>query len=889
MATTMKNRAALTIGVLLILATIAPLSVMRARAVGPALYPDLRTSQPSNLYFDREVLSDGRSHYVLRFSNIVWNAGEGRLEIQGDPSPSGSNLIYQNIYDARRGGTRVVQRQMSTDLIYHPSHYHYHLQGFASYLLLQRDASGVYKATTKRGTKTSFCIMDTNPMLSGAGSSIFSSCGNRLQGLTVGWGDNYPASLPDQWVDLGLSPLANGSYAVQSTADPQNKISEAGRDSNNVGITYFSVTNGRITIGRTPSAACTVSPNVATVGTSLPLVCSGFRAGERVSFHLDATTGPALTTATASSTGVINWGVTVPPTTGGSHTLFAVGNAGSPTLRIALTVIASLARSPASGPPGAWVDVTARGFGANETIKLNWNSPSGLTLASFDTDGVGTGRIRVRIPADTVGWHDYTGFGYTSRLRANGAIEVLASYPPGVPDPSFAGSARTIAASSGSTNATSSSFVHDGNLGTIWKTTVATPPSGANFTLDLGSLQRLSGLEWVHSVAGTADEILIQTSPDNAGWRTVGRFGSGVAGTWYGHSFLHDARYVRFSYLNPNSDAVLGNLAEVRVWGTGAVSAARIAAAPPEADVTEGANEIPTATVAPTDPPTATSAPTDTPTEAPAPTEAPILEPTAEPTLPPVLITGTITGTGVDGAVCRSEPSADSARITVLPDGSSIGLTGNAINDFYPVICGGAPGYIYFAYVTLPGQDPPPEATSETAPTPTPTLEVSVREVTVSVSGDTSVTAAQPDAPQPIEQRTVLPAGGPEGAIAVLTFDVSGVAGGSVVKAELVLPGAGDAAPGGTLAVLPGTWVDADNASYTPVVATGPQAITELGSIASGTPAVVDVTGVVTGDGSVTFLVYGTPDQTTLLASSEGGNPATLVLTVEESVAPVEG
>ena len=886
----MKNRAALTVVVLLILATLAPLSVMRARAVGPALYPDLRNAQPSNLYFDREVLSDGRSHYVLRFSNIVWNGGEGRLEIQGDPNPSGSNLIYQNIYDARRGGNRIIQRQVSSDLIYHPSHYHYHFQGFASYLLLQRDASGVYKPTTKRGTKTSFCVMDTSQMLAGAGSSIFTSCGNRLQGLTVGWGDNYPASLPDQWIDLGLSPLANGAYAVQSTADPQNKISEAGRDGNNVGITYFSVTNGRITIGRTPSPACSISPSVATVGSSLPLVCSGFRSGERVNFYLDSTSSSPLTGATASSTGVINWGITVPPTRGGSHTVIAVGNAGTPSLRVGLTVLPSLSRSPAGGPPGAWVTVTAQGFGANETIKLNWNSPYGLTLSRFPTDGVGTGRVRIQIPRDTLGWHDYTGFGYTSRLRAYGAIEVLASYPPGVPDPSFAGSALPIASSSGSSNATSSSLVHDGNMGTTWVTTSSIPPTGASFTLDLGSQQRLSGVQWVHSVTGTADEFLIQTSPDNVSWRTVGRFGGGTVGAWYGQSFLHDARYVRFSYLNPNRDPVLGNLAEVQVWGIGAAFSARVAAAP-QATVdatTEAPTEFATATSTPTDPPTATTAPTeppptDVPTEVPAPTETPTLEPTAEATLPPILVTGTITGTGGDGAVCRSDPSTDGERLAVLPEGSPVGLTGNAVNDFYPVICGERAGFVSFQYVTLPGQEPP-EPTTEAPPTPTP--ELSVREITVPVSGDTSVSAAQPDTSQPVEQRAALPAGGPDGAIAVLTFEVSGVAAGTVTDAKLVLPGAGDAALGGTLAVLPNTWVDADIASYTPIVAAGPQMVTEVGTIAASEPATVDVTGVLTGDGGVTFLVYGTPEQTALLASSEGGNPAQLVLVVEESVTP---
>ncbi len=62
-------------------------------------------------------MSDGYSHHVLRFSNTVWNDGEGRLELQGDPRPDGSSKVYQNVYDSPTAGTRVSQRHVSSDLI----------------------------------------------------------------------------------------------------------------------------------------------------------------------------------------------------------------------------------------------------------------------------------------------------------------------------------------------------------------------------------------------------------------------------------------------------------------------------------------------------------------------------------------------------------------------------------------------------------------------------------------------------------------------------------------------------------------------------------------------------------------------------------------------------
>lgn len=140
----MARRSVLLVLALLLIASMLP-GPGPGTAAGAALYPDLKTTKPSGLYFDRVTMSDGLSHFVLRFSNTVWNAGEGRLELQGDPNPSGNNKIYQNIYDGTTDGTRVIQRQVSSDIIYHPSHYHYHFEGFASYQLMNRDSSGVYQ------------------------------------------------------------------------------------------------------------------------------------------------------------------------------------------------------------------------------------------------------------------------------------------------------------------------------------------------------------------------------------------------------------------------------------------------------------------------------------------------------------------------------------------------------------------------------------------------------------------------------------------------------------------------------------------------------------------------------------------------------------------------
>jgi hypothetical protein len=216
---------------------------------GAPLYPDLRTRPPADLRFDR--LADGT--HVLRFANTVWNAGEGRLEIQGNPKPPRKKdrnvvrQVYQNLYDAPVSGALVGHKQVASDAVYHPNHQHFHFADFASYLLLQRDAGGAYQPTAKKGTKTSFCIMDTDHV-QGTYPDQYWLCGGELQGLTPGWGDTYDASLADQWVVLGSQRLADGEYAVQSTADPRGLLNEGGgeREANNASVRYFAVSNGAV-------------------------------------------------------------------------------------------------------------------------------------------------------------------------------------------------------------------------------------------------------------------------------------------------------------------------------------------------------------------------------------------------------------------------------------------------------------------------------------------------------------------------------------------------------------------------------------------------------------------------------------------------------------------
>ena len=196
---------------------------------------------------------------MLRFTNTVWNAGQGVMEIHG--TPGGNSNITQRIFDDAGGFSDV---KVSTDLLFHPSHDHFHLQDFAQYQLWMKGDYDAWVASGRKagqakhlGVKSSFCIMDSKRVERFPGtpsSAMYSACGSTVQGLSVGWGDTYGWALPEQWVDLGASPLADGSYVLRSIADPLNKLYESPRRADasresaqaNEATTAFSVVGGRI-------------------------------------------------------------------------------------------------------------------------------------------------------------------------------------------------------------------------------------------------------------------------------------------------------------------------------------------------------------------------------------------------------------------------------------------------------------------------------------------------------------------------------------------------------------------------------------------------------------------------------------------------------------------
>jgi putative cell wall-binding protein len=110
----------------------------------------------------------------------------------------------------------------------------------------------------RRGTKVGFCFLDSrrwNLSLPGAPQSQVyperlcgddSDLSNRM-GLSVGWGDEYPANFAYQWIDI--TTLPPGDYTVQARADEQDWYVES-NEGNNCAYARIRIgaTNGPVTV-----------------------------------------------------------------------------------------------------------------------------------------------------------------------------------------------------------------------------------------------------------------------------------------------------------------------------------------------------------------------------------------------------------------------------------------------------------------------------------------------------------------------------------------------------------------------------------------------------------------------------------------------------------------
>ena len=199
---------------------------------GTPLYPDIVEQVPDHL----QIQNDHQREW-LRFSTTHINIGQGPLQIRGGGQIAPCTIdgvdydqctyATQEILDA---GGNVVLTHPAGVAFFHPEHNHWHQSGVAEFKIMTGDALVGCTETAcgremAKGVKITFCFVDV--VFTGVTGKEkkqtprgYFECNAELQGISVGWADEYHQSTPLQ--ELEVTGLPEGDYYLTHLADPEN-------------------------------------------------------------------------------------------------------------------------------------------------------------------------------------------------------------------------------------------------------------------------------------------------------------------------------------------------------------------------------------------------------------------------------------------------------------------------------------------------------------------------------------------------------------------------------------------------------------------------------------------------------------------------------------------
>lgn len=223
------------------------------------LLPDLEILLPADLHV---VGSRAEGNQRLKFTTTIWNAGAGPVEVRGAENAQGSFEVFQFFHsDNRASGNDYDTFHANGDLTastnetavrgphvgtfnYEHRHGHLHLSTFAHYQLWSVDGNGNKVDLMVENPKVGFCLTDINVVdPTRAGERVYSGCRDDIQGISVGYGDEYLAQLREQ--DLNISNVPDGKYALVNITNPGLAIMESNYD-NNAATVYLALQNGQL-------------------------------------------------------------------------------------------------------------------------------------------------------------------------------------------------------------------------------------------------------------------------------------------------------------------------------------------------------------------------------------------------------------------------------------------------------------------------------------------------------------------------------------------------------------------------------------------------------------------------------------------------------------------
>jgi len=193
------------------------------------LLPDLVPLPPQDISVKKEG-----GETLLVFTTVYYNKGDGDLELRADPLTIGvlgdfDRDVHQRIY----GSDGTYREQVAGTFEWHYEHFHYHFVDFIEYRLEGIDNDFALQSGELL-QKSTFCIRDISRVyLDGelsSSSAKFQICGRERQGVSVGWGDAYFSTYPDQ--NLNITELPSGTYRLTFIANPADRFLEETKENN---------------------------------------------------------------------------------------------------------------------------------------------------------------------------------------------------------------------------------------------------------------------------------------------------------------------------------------------------------------------------------------------------------------------------------------------------------------------------------------------------------------------------------------------------------------------------------------------------------------------------------------------------------------------------------
>lgn len=195
------------------------------------LLPDLVQILPGRVDIaHRTSLVRGR-RTLLTFAAAAENHGSGPLIVKASrPNRNSSSMTARQLVRRADGGTEVVPNVGRLRFVRSRDHRHWHFLDFMRYEL--RTSSG---ALIGSDHKTGFCLGDRFRIAGAAfpgepSRPVFRRrCGlsepfllSMSEGISVGYGDRYPAFLEGQFIDI--TGLSSGRYVLVQRVNPEHRL-----------------------------------------------------------------------------------------------------------------------------------------------------------------------------------------------------------------------------------------------------------------------------------------------------------------------------------------------------------------------------------------------------------------------------------------------------------------------------------------------------------------------------------------------------------------------------------------------------------------------------------------------------------------------------------------